>query len=172
MDDSSPAADMGYDWVVDADSDSPQHGPVAWYYSRLCIGCEMLYSQKRGHQLVQHLCCAEGKGHDSLHSRGAKSLWAALKPLSSCLGSQRRHLVGHSGLKAGDRGHSSTGFGTGQDSLLIGFPQMRTESSEASLRSHQQSLQHYSVAHPTYTGQGFHNIRVSSSPQCLGFFGI
>ena len=100
------------------------------------------------------------------------SWWAVLRHQSACLGSQRRHLEGHPGLKAGDRDHSSNGFGRGRDSLLTGFPQMRTESSKVSLRNHQRFLQHLSGAHPIYTRQGFHNIRVFSIPECLDSFGF
>jgi len=95
-----------------------------------------------------------------------------LKHQSAYLGNQRRDLEGHPSLRAGDRGHWSTGFGRGQDSRLIGFPQMKIESSKVSLRNHQQFLQHLSGAHPTYTGQGFHNIRVFLSPICLDSFGF
>lgn len=75
-------------------------------------------------------------------------------------------------MRAGDRGHWSTGFGRGLDSRLTGFPLMRTESLKVSLRNHQQFLQHLSGAHPTYTGQDFHNIGVFSTPECLGSFGF
>ena len=157
--------------MQDVGCDSLQDGgPRAWYYWWLCIGCVRSYSPRRCLQLALHLCYAAGKGHDSSRWRGAKSWWAVLKHQSACLGSQRRHLEGHPGLKAGDRGHSSNGFGKGRDSLLIDFPQMRTESSKVRLRNHQRFHQHLSGAHPAYTGQGFHNTRVFSIPEYLGSF--